>query len=41
MQAPDTFFIRFRQYTHFCGDTAEGMGYLCPLGLRAPALLGP
>lgn len=31
MQAPDTFFIRFRQYTHFWGDT-EDMGLEDPQG---------
>lgn len=26
MQAPDTFFMRFRQYTHFWGDSSRGNG---------------
>ena len=41
MQAPDTFFIRFRQYTHFYGKQAAGMGLWPPPlspGLRAPLL---
>ena len=44
MQAPDTFFIRFRQYTHFCGGTAVGTGLrLAPLppGAGSPCPAGP
>ena len=39
MQAPDTLFIRFRQYTHLCGDTAAAMG-LRPPGASVPAPCG-
>lgn len=35
IQAPDTFFIRFRQYTHFWGDMGRKWGSCWHLVLEA------